>query len=94
MLYNYSTECTLDDAEIQKRIDDLDAAVSKDGATLIIYVEDIEQGICEFIGNRKGYLRAGIEFLRAAMSRMHPADSFTSVNLDYLTPARSLREAS
>jgi hypothetical protein len=41
-------------------------------------------GLCELTGNRKGYLRAGIELLKAAIVHLDPNDIFTPINMDYL----------
>jgi hypothetical protein len=49
--------------------------VTKDDSKLLIYV-DPDHGNCVFVGNRKGYLRVGIEMLRAAIvlwPRMNPS---------------------
>jgi hypothetical protein len=74
----------VDDDEIRRIIDELDAAVSKDNAELIIHADDLEQPTFECIGNRKGYLRAGIELLRAAVVPMGAAYFITPVDIDYL----------
>jgi hypothetical protein len=82
---------TMEDDDIRRRVDELDAAISKDGAELLVYCEDIEAQAVELTGNRKGYLRAGIEMLKAAVVPMRSGDSITPIDLDYLVRnARSL----
>jgi hypothetical protein len=82
----------MDTEDIQRRIDELDAAVSREGAQLLIFCEGGENQDCELIGNRQGYLRAGVELLRAAVAPLRPGDSITSINIDYLVAnERSLR---
>jgi hypothetical protein len=74
----------MDDEDIRQRVDDLDAAVGREGARLLIYCESPDQDSCEFIGNRQGYLRAGIELIRAALAPLAPGDSITPIKIDYL----------
>lgn len=78
---------------IRQLLEELDAEVSRDNAQLVIYCEDPEgEGSCELIGNRDGFLRAGIELLKAAMVSMKPGDSITPISIDYLIRSgRSLR---
>jgi hypothetical protein len=80
----------MDDAEFQQRVSELDAAVTKDDAKLLIYVEDDEEGACEIIGNRKGYFRAGIEMLRAALLPLGQNQFITPIDFSYLGVQRSL----
>jgi hypothetical protein len=80
----------MDDSEIQQRVNELDAVVTKDDAKLLIYVEDGEEGACEIIGNRKGYLRAGIEMLRAAVIPLREAQFIVPIDFKYLGSQRSL----
>jgi hypothetical protein len=72
------------DSELQLRIDELDADLTKDAAQILVYCEDIDQQSVELIGNRKGYLRAGVEMLKAAMVPMQPGDFITPIKIDYL----------
>ena|SRR5581483_10875104 len=74
----------MEDGDIRRRVDELDAAVGKEGARLLIYCEHPEPDSCELIGNRQGYLRAGVELLRAALAPLAPGDSITPVKIDYL----------
>lgn len=81
----------MDDAEIQRIANELDAAVTKDNAKLLIqwavhqkHEGHEHDGLCELTGNRKGYLRAGIELLKAAIVHLDPNDIFTPINMDYL----------
>ena len=78
----------MNDAEFQQRIDELDQSIPKDGAKLLIAYE--EGVYCEFIANKAGYLRAGIEMLRAAVEPLGPGESVTQVNLNYLVGERGL----
>ena len=78
------------DADIQAESDQIDAAVSKDGARLLIYADDPESNYCELIGNRNGYLRAALEFLRAATVRLEPNAFITPIDFNYLVPSRGL----
>jgi hypothetical protein len=84
----------MDDFQIQQIVDELDAAVTKDDAKLLIYYAEYrgehEDGNCELIGNRKGYIRAGIEMLRAAVAPLGPNDIFVPINIDYLIGRGSL----
>jgi hypothetical protein len=74
----------MDDDEIKRRVDELDAAVSKDDAQFLIYCEDFDQQSVELIGNRSGYLRVGIEMLRAAVASLGPNESITPIDVNYL----------
>jgi membrane-bound inhibitor of C-type lysozyme len=80
----------MDDPEIQQRVNELDAAVTKDGSKLLIYV-DPDHGNCAFVANRKGYLRAGIEMLRAAIVPLAAHESTTPIDIKYLCGERGLR---
>jgi len=79
----------MDDSEIQQRVNELDAGVNKDDAKLIIYYDEEGQS-CELIGNRKGYLRAGVEMLKAAITPLSPNEFITPLDLNYLIGQRSL----
>ena len=79
----------MNDSEIQQRVDELDAAVKKDDAKMLVYVEP-DDGSCEFVGNRQGYLRAGIEMLRAAIVPLGANESITPIEVGYLFGERSL----
>jgi|HubBroStandDraft_5_1064220.scaffolds.fasta_scaffold1143250_1 hypothetical protein len=79
----------MDDSDIEERVNELDAAVTKNDAKLLIYYEEEGQS-CEFIGNRNGYLRAGIEMLRAAITPLGPNEFITPLDLNYLIGQRSL----
>jgi hypothetical protein len=84
----------MDDAEIQRIVSELDAVITKDDAKLLIYYAEYqgehEDGNCELIGNRKGYLRAAIEMLRVAVAPLGPNDVFVPLNIDYLIGRGSL----
>jgi len=74
----------MEEDAIRRVIDELDAGVTKEDAQLLVYCEDIDEQACELIGNRNGYLRAGIEMLKAGMVPMRAGDSITPITLDYL----------
>lgn len=79
----------MDEADIKRRVDELDAAVSKEEAKLFIFSEE-NAAFCEFIANRKGFLRTGIEMLRAATMPLEPDESITPIDLNYLVGKRGL----
>lgn len=79
----------MDEDDIKRRVDELDAAVSKEEAKLFISSEE-NAAFCEFIANRKGFLRAGIEMLRAATMPLGPDESVTPIDLNYLVGKRGL----
>jgi hypothetical protein len=77
----------MDDSEIQHLINELDAAVTKDDAKLLIHWaghQKYDGELYELVANRKGYLRAGVELLKAALVPLDPRDIFTPINIDYL----------
>jgi hypothetical protein len=78
------------DEQIQQQLEQLEAAVSTDGADVIFNLEYEEQG-CELIGNRAGYLRLAIEMLKAATVPLRPGDSFTPIQIDYLLHGRGMQ---
>lgn len=81
----------MDQTDIQEMISKLDSRVTKDDAKLLIFVEDEEEGACEIIGNRKGYLRAAIELLRASVAPLEESDAtITPIDVEYLGAERSL----
>lgn len=80
----------VDDEDIRRYISELDAGVPKEGSQLSISVCD-DQGIyCALEANRAGYLRAGIEMLRAAVESLDRGVFITSVDLNYLAGKRGL----
>ncbi len=79
----------MDDSGIQQRVNELDAAISKEDAKLFIYSEE-NVSFVEFIANRKGFLRTGIEMLRAATMPLGPNESVTPIDLNYLVGKRGL----
>ena len=79
----------MDDGDLARRIDELDAALSKEGAQLVIYQEE-EETHCELIANRNGYLRAGVEMLRAAVVPLNKNQFITPLDVNYLIGERSL----
>jgi hypothetical protein len=79
----------MDEDDLKRRVNELDAAVSKEDAKLYIYSEE-NAAFCEFIANRKGFLRTGIEMLRAATIPLGADDSATPIDLNYLVGKRGL----
>jgi hypothetical protein len=79
----------MDDSEIQRRVNELDAAVTRDGAKLEIFM-DADDGCCHLIGNRKGYLRAGIEMLRAAVVPLNEKQEIIPIDASYLADKKSV----
>src|ERR1044071_8330483 len=79
----------MDDGDLLRRIDELDAAFLKEGAQLVIHHEEDDPS-CELIANRNGYLRAGIEMLRAAVTPLNQNQFITPLDLNYLIGERSL----
>ena len=78
----------MDDDDVRQRISELDSAVSKEGAELLIFYD--EGSYCELVANKLGYLRAGIEMLRAAIEPLGPGEFITTVDLNYLIGKRGL----
>jgi hypothetical protein len=77
----------MDDLQIQQIVRELEAAVTKDDAKLFIDYSggpDEREGDCEVIANRKGYLRAGIELLKAGVFPLGPERMFVPIDLGYL----------
>ena len=69
--------------EIQERIEELDRDIPKESAEVVIFCEEESQD-CEVIGNRAGYLRLGVEMLKAAIAPLGSGEMFTPVSVDYL----------
>ncbi len=76
------------DDEIKERIEQLDANIPKDGAKVFI---EFEGGPCEVTANCAGYLRLGVEMLRAAVAPLETGQMFTPITIDHLTVDRSLK---
>ena len=57
--------------QIQQHINELDAQVPKEDAELLIWYEG-DTPDCEIVGNYIGYLRFGIEMLKAAVVEPEP----------------------
>jgi hypothetical protein len=79
----------MDDFEIQQCVNQLDVAITKEDAKLFIYCEE-NGSFCEFIANQRGFLRTGIEMLRAATMPLGPDESVTQIDLNYLVGKRGL----
>jgi hypothetical protein len=76
---------SLDTEQIKKMVADLDAAVPRDGAR--VYLSQYGGGPDEskVVANQRGYLRLGIEFLRAAFAQPSPkAQEQIQADLRYL----------
>ncbi len=70
------------DDEIKKWVETLDESIPKDGAKVLI--EYAAKG-CEVTANRAGYLRLGIEILKAAIVPLGDGRMFTPISIEYLT---------
>lgn len=69
--------------QIQQHINDLDAQIPKEDAELLIWYEGDSSG-CEIMGNYIGYLRFGIEILKAAVVDLEPGTVGTNTSIDYM----------
>jgi thiamine monophosphate synthase len=61
--------------QIQQHIDELDAQIPKEDAKLLISYDVDSASDCEIIGNHIGYLRFGIEMLKAVVVELEPGQS-------------------
>src|SRR5271167_2697647 len=74
-----------DTEQIKKMIADLDAAVPRDGARVHLSQYGGGPDESKVIANQRGYLRLGIEFLRAAFAPSSPKSQETiETDLRYL----------
>jgi hypothetical protein len=69
-------------ADIEPVINALDAAVPKDDARVVIRQYGGGPDECAVIANERGYLRLGIEFLKAAYGPPVPGNNPASVRVD------------
>ena len=69
--------------QIQQHIDELDAQIPKEDAELLIWYEG-DSPDCEIIGNYIGYLRFGIEMLKAAVVELEPGAVGTNISINYM----------
>jgi hypothetical protein len=74
--------------QIQQHIDELDAAVPKEDAELLISYDVDTAPDCEIIGNYIGYLRFGIEMLEAAVVELEPGAVATNISVGYMEVPR------
>jgi|HubBroStandDraft_4_1064222.scaffolds.fasta_scaffold44382_4 hypothetical protein len=76
--------------QIQQHIDQLDAQIPKEDAELVIsYGGDLAcSANCEIVGNYIGYLRFGIEMLKAAIVEPEPGEVGINISLAYMEIAR------
>jgi hypothetical protein len=72
--------------ELRSRIEELDEGVTKDNARIRIYRWGGDDDESVMIATRNGYLRLGIEFLKAGVAPdpPYPPDSSIHVDLEYL----------
>jgi hypothetical protein len=73
--------------QIQQHISELDAQIPREDAELVIWYEG-DSADCEIVGNYIGYLRIGIELLRAAVVELEPGAVGTSISIDYMEVPR------
>ncbi|HXJ86867.1 MAG TPA: hypothetical protein VMS18_08640 [Candidatus Binatia bacterium] len=69
--------------QIQQYIDRLDAHVPREDADLLIW-HGGDSPDCEIIANRIGYLRFGVEMLKAALVELEPGTIGTNLSLNYM----------
>jgi len=74
--------------QIQQHINELDAAVPKEDADLLISYNVDSAPDCEIIGNHIGYLRFGIEMLKAAVVELEPGAVATNISIGYMEVPR------
>jgi len=77
--------------QIQEHIDQLDAQIPKEDAELAIwYPGGYEDSVrdCEIVANYIGYLRFGIEMLKAAVAEPEPGTPCVNVWVDYMEVSR------
>jgi hypothetical protein len=76
--------------QIQEHIDQLDAQISKEDAELVIsYGGDLAASAdCEIVGNYIGYLRLGIEMLKAAVVEPKPGEVGVNISIGYMEVTR------
>jgi hypothetical protein len=68
--------------QIQLHINELDSQIPKEDAELLIWQPG--ESDCEFIGNYIGYLRLGIEMLKAAVVELEPGAVGTRISVNYM----------
>jgi hypothetical protein len=73
--------------QIQQHINELDAQIPKEDAELVIWYEG-DSADCEIVGNYIGYLRSGIEMLKAAVVEPEPGVVGANISIDYMEVAR------
>jgi hypothetical protein len=73
--------------QIQEHIDELDAQIPKEDAELLIWYEGDSSG-CEIIDNYLGYLRFGIEMLKAAVVELEAGVAGTNISINYMEVTR------
>jgi len=73
----------VDDDSIRQIIEALDAEVPKHGAQVLLHTYGGGPDECYCVANKQGYLRLGIEMLRAGYSESDE-DSLIDVDIEYL----------
>ena len=76
------------ETDIQQMIAQLDVSVPKGGSKLMILAYDETNYYGEVVGNRNGYLRAALEFLRAATVPLESDAFSTPIDFNYLVPSQ------
>jgi hypothetical protein len=76
--------------QIQEHIDQLDAQIPKQDAELVISYggDPASSADCEIVGNYIGYLRFGVEMLKAAIVDSEPGEVNINVSVGYMEIAR------
>jgi hypothetical protein len=75
--------------QIQEHIDQLDAQIPKEDAEFVISygADPASSADCEIVGNYIGYLRFGVEMLKAAIVETEPAVGI-NISVGYMEIAR------
>ncbi|MGA7632312.1 MAG: hypothetical protein WCB11_16240 [Terriglobales bacterium] len=76
--------------QIQEHIDQLDAQIPKQDAELVISYggDPASSADCEIVGNYIGYLRFGVEMLKAAIVEPEPEEVSINISVGYMEIAR------
>ena len=76
--------------QIQEHIDQLDAQIPKEDAALVISYggDPADSADCEIVGNYIGYLRFGIEMVKAAIVEAEPGEVGVNISIGYMEVTR------